>query len=163
MKTRSRRDGYFERIAGDPEPIVYELKRRVRFSEVDVMGIVWFGRYPLYFEEAATEITRRCGLSFNDFFLAGLRAPIAQMHVDYFRPLYLDEEFTIRAVMVWHEGARLNTEFYIIKGDGTTATSGYMSQLFTDATTEGVCLVSPELLEQCRARWREGEFSELGI
>ena len=46
---------YFERIPGAPEPVVVDIKRRVHFNEADPMAIVWHGRYPLFFEEAAEE------------------------------------------------------------------------------------------------------------
>src|SRR5665811_387893 len=105
------RAAYFCREVNAPPPIGVAVKRRVGFNEVDPMGIVWYGRYAVYFEEGAAELGRRCGLSYADFFGAGLRAPIAQYHVDYLRPLVLDEEFAIQCSLIWNEGARLNTEY----------------------------------------------------
>ncbi len=157
MRTR-RIKTYFERTAGVPDPIVIEVKHRVRFNEADPMAIVWHGRYPLFFEEASEELGRRCGLSYKDFYEAGLRAPIVELHIDYYKPLFLDEEFTIRASLIWHEGSRLNTEFHLIKQDGSIATSGYMVQLFTDHRTGEACIVSPELVDRVRRRWKAGEF-----
>jgi acyl-CoA thioester hydrolase len=153
-----RRKIYFERVGDTPEPIVIEIKRRTHFSEVDVMGIVWFGRYPLYFEEASAELGRRCGLSFQYFYLAGLRAPVVECHIDYYKSLFLDEEFIIRGAMVWHEGSRINTEYYLLKHDGSLAVSGYTVQLLTEADSGEVCIISPCLLERCRERWKSGEF-----
>ena len=157
MKKRRRKE-YFERIPGAPEPVVVELKHRVRFNEADPMAILWHGRYPLLFEAASEELGRRCGMSYPDFFQAGLRAPIVELHIDYYQPLFLDEEFTIRALLHWHDGARINTEFHLIKQDHSLATSAYTIQLFTDARTGEPCMVSPKMLEQCRARWKAGEF-----
>ncbi len=94
------------------------------------MGIVWHGRYSIYFEEASAEIGRRCGLSYKDFYEAELRAPIGEFHIDYYKPLYLDEEFTIRGALYWHGGSRLNTEYQLLKQDGSIAASGYTVQLF---------------------------------
>lgn len=142
-----------------PEPVVVELRRRARFSEVDVMGVVWHGRYSTYFEEAAAEIGRRCGLSYRDFYEAELRAPIVEFHIDYYKPLFLDEEFTIRAALIWNEGSRMNTEYYLLKQDGSLAASGYTVQLFIDPNSWEVCIVSPGLLEKCRKRWKAGEFN----
>jgi len=153
-----RRKKYFERPPGSPEPVAIEVKHRVRFNEADPMAIMWHGRYPLLFEEASEELGRRCGMSYRDFFEAGLRAPIVELHIDYYQPLMLDEEFTIRASLMWHEGARLNTEFHIIKQDGSLATSAYTVQLFTDHQTGEPCILSPAMLERCRSRWRAGEF-----
>jgi acyl-CoA thioester hydrolase len=157
MRTR-KKTTYFERLPGSPDPIVVEIKRRVRFNEADPMAIVWHGRYPLYFEEASEELGRTCGLSYPDYFEAGLRAPILELHIDYFKPLFLDEEFTIKASLIWNEGSRMNTEFHLIKQDRSIATSGYTVQLFTDHQTGEPYMVSPELLERCRGRWKAGEF-----
>ena len=156
-----RRKHYFERLPGAPEPVVVEIPRRVRFNEADPMAVLWHGRYPLLFEEASEELGRRCGLSYEEYFQAGLRGPIVELHTDYYRSLFLAEEFTIRASLVWHEGARLNTEFHLIKLDGTIATSGYTVQLFTDALSGEPCICSPPMLERCRERWRNGEFHKL--
>ena len=152
---------YFKTPPGAPEPVVLCQPRRVRFSEVDVMGVVWYGRYALYFEEGAAEIGRRCGLSYQDFYTARLRAPVVEYHVDYFESLYLDEDFTIKTSLVWHEGSRINTEFSLLKANGQVASSGYTVQLLTDIDGQ-VCLVSPPLLENCRRRWLKGEFHKLG-
>ncbi len=157
MKTR-RKTSYFERLSGVPDPVVVEIRRRVRFNEADPMAIAWHGRYPLFFEEASEELGRRCGLSYRDFYEAGLRAPIVELHIDYYKPLFLDEEFTVRASLIWHEGSRLNTEYHLIKRDGGLATSGYMVQLFVDHRTGEPLMISPELLERCRKRWKAGEF-----
>jgi len=151
---------YFERVPGDPAPVVVEIKRRVRFNEADPMAIAWHGRYPLYFEEAAEELGRKCGLSYPDYFEAGLRAPIIELHIDYYKPLFLDEEFLVRASLVWNEGARLNTEFLLIKQNRSIASSGYMVQLFTDQNTGAPRLVSPLMLDRCRERWKAGEFHQ---
>ncbi len=157
MRSR-RKTTYFDRIPGAPDPIVVEVRHRVRFNEADPMAIAWHGRYPLFFEEASEELGRLCGLSYRDFFEAGLRAPIVDLHIDYHRPLFLDEEFIVRASLVWHDGARLNTEFHLLKQDGSMATSGYTVQLFTDHRTGEPCMVSPSLMERLRKRWKAGEF-----
>jgi len=157
MKSR-RKTTYFERTPGAPGPVVHEVRRRARFSEVDAMAIVWHGRYAVFFEEASAELGRKVGLSYKDFYDAGLRAPIVEFHIDYTRPLRLDEEFVIRASLVWHEGSRLNTEYQLVKQDGSIASTGYTVQLLVDAGTGEPCYVSPELLVRCREQWKAGAF-----
>jgi acyl-CoA thioester hydrolase len=155
---RRRKDGYFKRVQGMPEPVSVRVKRRVNFSEADVMGIAWHGRYLIYFEDASSELGRRCGLSYLEFYKANLRAPIVQLHIDFFQPLMLDEEFNVTASLIWNEGARLNTEYSILKNDGSTAATGYSVQMFTDGASGEVLIASPELLEKCRKRWSSGEL-----
>jgi len=156
---RRKDNKYFERIKGAPLPISFSVKRRVNLSEVDAMGIVWYGRYPLYFEEVFQELGRRCGLSFQDFYQANLRAPIVQFHIDYHQPLRLDEEFTSRASVPWCEGAKLLTEYEIRRVDGTLVTTAYTVQLFINGRSEEVYIATPKLLENLRQRWLEGEFA----
>ena len=157
MRTRKQKH-YFERVPGTPDPLSVEVKRRVHFNEADPMAIAWHGRYPLYFEEAAEELGRTIGLSYPEYFEAGLRAPLVEFHIDYFKPLFLDEVFTVRASLIWNEGARLNTEYHLIKQDNSLASSGYMVQLFTDEKTGAPFMVSPALLDRVRRRWAAGEF-----
>ncbi len=162
MSHRGRKP-HFPTEAGAPSPLRFRVTRRVRFNETDPMGIVWFGRYPLFIEEGADELGRRCGLSYSDFLEAGLQGPVAQYHVDYLKPLTLNEEFTIVASLIWNEGARLNTEYELIKTDGTLAARAWTVQVFTEAQTGQVCFASPPMLERCRARWRAGEFKGLQL
>ncbi len=152
-----RNKSYFKRQKGAPEPVVICVKRRVHFSEVDIMGVVWYGRYLGYFEEGSAEIGRHCNLSYKDFYEAKLRAFIVESHVDHYEPLYLDEEFTIKTTLVWHEGSRIDTEYQLVKDNKTVAASGYTVRLLTDINGS-VCIVSPPLLEDCRQRWKKGEL-----
>lgn len=159
--TRRARTVYFEREPGAPPPLRLKLSRRVRFSEVDPMGIVWFGRYALYFEEGSAELGRRCGLSFEDFYREGLRAPVAKYHVDYLQPLRLDEIFTVSCALIWNEGARLNSEYELVKADGTLAARAYTVQMLARASDGQVCLVIPPMLERCREQWKAGDLKDL--
>ena len=83
-----------------------------------------------------------------------------QFHVDYFASLHLGEEVTIVGRLVWNEGARMDIEYECRKEDGSLAAAGYSVQMFV--TDQGEPLVmSPPLLDRCRARWRNGDFSDM--
>ena len=154
-----RKKTYFQRLEGAPAPLVYSLQRRVRFGEVDAMAVTWHGHYAVLFEEASTELRRLCGLTYEAFWEAGVRAPVVQLHVDYHQPLLLDELATVKASMIWTDAARLNVEYEVIKEDGTLAATGYTVQLFSLADTGEPCFTLPPLLEECQEKWRRGEFS----
>ena len=156
---RRKSGKYFKTMPGDPAPLVVHVKKRVSFSDVDIMGILWHGRYAKYFEEGSAEAGRRYGLSYKDFYEAGLRAPIVQMHVDYHLPLTLDEVCMIKASMIWNEGARINIEYTIIKEDGQVAATGYTVQMFIDAESQEPLIVTPSLLGKCRKKWIKGEYA----
>lgn len=157
MRQRRMKGGYFEQEPGAPPPVVAEVRERARFSDADVMGVVWFGRYPRFFELGAEELDRKCGLTYREFIEARIMAPIAECHIDYHASIFLGEEFTIRATMHYSEAAVIKKEFAIIKQDGTLAASGYTVQMFLGPDGK-LCAISPEIIVRARKRWRDGEF-----
>ena len=157
---RRQRGGYFPSDSEAPRPLAARLRYRVRFSDVDPMAIVWHGRYANLFEHASDELGRAVGLGYADFYREKVRAPIVQLHVDYFAPLALGEDAAIVARMMWCATARINIEFEIHRQGGGLAATGYTVQMFVDEAGT-VLLASPALLERCRARWRAGELHEL--
>jgi acyl-CoA thioester hydrolase len=157
---RRQKGGYFAAQAGDPEPLIVRLKHRVRFSEIDAMGVLWHGRYCQLFEQANEEIGRSCGMGYPDYVRDELSAPIVQLHVDYFAPVTLGEQVTITGKMVWNDGARIDTEYQIHKEKGPLAAAGYTVQMFVDASGSPL-MASPAMWESCRKRWRAGEFAGL--
>lgn len=155
---RRRRGGYFRSAEGDPPPILQVETHRVRFSEVDAMAIAWHGRYLQFFELAAEELCRRVGLSYEAYREAGLRAPLAQVHVDFHRPVVLGERIAVEARLLWSDAARLDTEYRVFNAAGDLAASGFSVQMLTDGDTGQPLLVAPPLLQRLRDRWRRGEF-----
>lgn len=158
---RRKRKCYFPGYPEDPPPISITVNRRIAFNEADPMGIAWHGRYVQYFEHASAELRRQCGFSYEDFFKAGLYAPVVQLHIDYHEPALLDENISITASMVWTESARVNIEYSLHRENGNLATSGYTVQMFTDSGTGEPCIVSPEIQLQCRRRWIAGDFKHM--
>jgi acyl-CoA thioester hydrolase len=124
------------------------VQYRVLFADVDAMGIVWHGRYAALFEAASTEARRLCGLTYDAFRTEEIAAPIVQLHVDYHRPLVLDELVTVHAAIVWSEAARLDTQYVVDGADGQLAVTGYTVQMLTSARTGLPWLVRPPLLER---------------
>ena len=94
---------YFTTEEGAPAPLRAAVSGRVRFEEVDPLGIVWHGRYASYFEDARVALTDQYGIGYLDFYEKGIVAPIRKLHVDYFRSLRFRETFTVEAVLHWTE------------------------------------------------------------
>ncbi len=147
---------YFKEEEG-PTPLVATCPRRVRFEEVDALGMVWHGRYPSYFEDGRIVFGDSFGLQYLGFREHNIMAPIVQMHFDYQAPLRFDETITITTTLHWSEALRLNFSYEITGPDGALAASGYTVQLFTDA--QGVMLlVAPPWIADFRKRWQQGEM-----
>lgn len=149
---------YFPVRENDPAPLRITVSRRVRFEEVDPLGIVWHGRYAGYFEDARVALGERYGIGYLDLYDEGFLAPVRIMHVDYLRPLRFQEEFTIEGILHWSEAVRLNHEFVIRNAAGEVATTGYTVQMLLDRN-ENVLLVPPPFCAAFRERWQQGGFS----
>jgi acyl-CoA thioester hydrolase len=146
---------YFPGSPGAPPPLTATVTRCVRFEEVDMLGIVWHGRYASFFEDGRIGFGDRYGLSYQHFIEYGVKAPIVQMHLDYQRPLHFAETMRIETSLHWNDALRLDYS-YLISGPAQKAVArGYTVQLLTDP--EGNLLLTPPIwIREFRDKWQEG-------
>ena len=145
---------YFQPVPGAPAPLHAMVKRQVRFEEVDSIGIVWHGRYPGYFEEGRVALGNKYGVGYSDFIRNKLPVPIRQLGVDYFEPLFFEDEIEIEAILHWSEAAKINYE-YIIRRDETVVCTGYTVQLMLDESLE-LLLSPPPFYADFIEKWKKG-------
>jgi acyl-CoA thioester hydrolase len=148
---------YFKRNPQDPAPLVVGIDRRVRFEEVDALGMVWHGRYPSYFEDGRIAFGDRYGLAYLSFMRHKVMAPIAQMHLDYKSPLRFDQIIRIETSLHWNESLRLDFSYTVTNPEGQIAAVGYTVQVLTDINGT-VLFVPPEWIQDFREKWRTGQF-----
>jgi acyl-CoA thioester hydrolase len=156
--SRRSATSFFEEVPGGPPPLSASVSRRVRFEEVDPLGIVWHGRYASFLEDGRTAFGERYGLGYLEMYRAGFAAPIVQMHLEYHQPLRCFEEFVIRATLHFTEAARLNFSYRLTRADDVVIGTGYTVQLLRDLEGELIVL-RPEYLERFWERWRSGEVA----
>lgn len=103
-------------VHGAMEPKHFEVQDRVRWSDVDRAGIIYFGSYVRFFEIAETELYRAIGLPYSHAFEELNAYPIrAQFHCDFKSPAYLDDLLTVR-IWATHLGASsLRLDFRILR------------------------------------------------
>lgn len=146
---------YFPTKTDDPQPLVATAHTRVRFEEVDSLGIVWHGRYASYFEDGRMAFGDEFGLTYHLFRENRTAAPVVQMHLDYKRPLHFDERITVETSLHWSDAARLNFSYRIYGQNDQLAASGYTVQLFTE-NNGTVLLIPPPWLLDFQDQWRKG-------
>ncbi len=148
---------YFSKPEGCPDPLQATCSRRVRFEEVDPLGIVWHGRYPGYFEDARMALGEKYGIGYMVFYKQNVITPIRQFHVDYLAPLSFGQEFTIEGIQHYSESARINTEYIIRDLDGQMTTRGYTVQMLLDLD-RNILIAQPAFFEEFCERWKRGEL-----
>ncbi len=178
------RKSYFPIAKDSPAPLCLTVKRRVRFDEVDSMGIVWHGCYASYFEDGRVALGRRYGISYSDFIREQVPVPVRQMQIDYYRPLRFDEEFEVKTILHWSDAARINFEYEIYTvpptrspdararsapsgrgrpfgpgaGQGQLVCTGCTVQLMLGRNLE-VLLSPPPFFAAFLTRWKQGELA----
>lgn len=149
---------YFPAEKDRPSPLTETTRRRVRFEEIDSLGIVWHGRYVSYFEDGRVAFGRKYGMSYSDFISKKIAAPIVKLYLDYLAPLTFDEEFEIVTTLHWSTALRLNFEFMVLGEEEKICATGYSVQLLTDMKGK-VLLLAPDWIAEFRQKWLDGYFS----
>lgn len=119
-------------------------KVRVRYSETDQMGYVYYGNYPQYFEVGRVELFRYIGLPYKDIEEYGIMLPVADLSIKYIKPAKYDDELLITTtVKKLPEGARIVFEYEIKNQEDILLTKGDTTLYFMDKNS-GKILRCPE-------------------
>lgn len=100
---------------------------RVRYSETDQMGYVYYGQYASYFEVARVECMRSLGLSYKSLEDQGILMPVSHFSIDYIKPCLYDDELTIETEIKEIPQARIRFYYKTFNSGG---------ELMNEAVTE---------------------------
>ncbi len=93
----------------------HEFQIRVRYSETDKMGYVYYGNYMQYYEVGRVEAIRSLGLRYADFENEmGVFMPVMSMNVKYIRPAYYDNLLILETTIpeLPHSKIKFNTRIF---------------------------------------------------
>ena len=68
-----------------------KTEHRVRYSDTDHFGVVYYARYLDWFEAGRTEILREHGTNYADLEKKGVFAPVVEVKVNYKVPAKYDQ------------------------------------------------------------------------
>lgn len=105
----------------------------IRFSEVDMMQVVWHGAYALYFEDAREAFGAKYGLSYMGYVDHGYFAPIVEQTIHYKKPIRYGMKPRIDIIYRPTEAAKIvfDYEIYDTEDESLIAT-GHSVQVFMD-------------------------------
>ena len=122
-----------------------EIKLKIPFQDVDVMGIVWHGNYLRYFEEARAKLLDKVDYGYFQMKESGYAWPIVDARVKYIKPLHLQQMVQVKARLVEYE-CQLKIEYEIFDVEtGERMTKGYTKQVAVDMESNEMCFVSPQV------------------
>jgi acyl-CoA thioester hydrolase len=108
-------------------PRRFRIGEFVRWSDIDLAGIICYGAYVRFFEIAESELFRSVGFPFSQLFERfDFWLPRAQLHFEFRRPAVLDDRLDIEMWIARVGRSSLRLEFEVRKSpDGEVTAEGY--------------------------------------
>lgn len=117
----------------------------VKFSDVDMLGVVWHGNYIRYFEDGREAFGKQYGLGYMDVYNAGYVVPIVNVNCDYKRFLRYEDRVIIETVYTPTESAKINFAYRLLNAKtGELIVKGSTVQVFVHRDNFELQLTNPD-------------------
>lgn len=126
---------------------LHQTRIRVRYSETDKMGFVYYGHYAQYFEVGRAEAIRSLGFSYAELEQTGILMPVQSMEVQYLRPARYDDELTIHTSVPEWPDKSISFLSKIYNAKDKLLTEGVVTLAFINQDTGRRCAVPKILLD----------------
>ena len=126
---------------------------KVRFNEVDSLGIAWHGHYVKYFEDGREAFGAEHGLGYLDVYENGLVTPIVSLSCDYKKSLAYGDSIVVETTFVDSPAAKLHFTYKIYQaGRSELIAEGSTTQVFLDSESRALLLSTPVFFEDWKNR-----------
>ena len=98
---------------------------RVRYAEVDQMGVVYYANYLAYLESARTGLLRESGFPYGKMEEKGFLLPVTECHVKYKGSARFDEVITVEATLGYLKNASIKFIYTVRNEAGETILTGF--------------------------------------
>jgi acyl-CoA thioester hydrolase len=109
-----------------------ETSIRVRYSETDRMGYVYYGNYAQYYEVGRVEALRQLGLSYKEMEDKGIMLPVLEYTIKYFKPAFYDDNLLVKTCIKELPSARITFHSEIFNKSGSLLNKGYVTLVFVN-------------------------------
>ncbi|WDZ98751.1 acyl-CoA thioesterase [Mucilaginibacter sp. SJ] len=121
------------------------IEIEVKFSDVDMLGVVWHGNYIRYFEDGREAFGRQYGLGYMDVYNAGFIVPIVNLNCDYKRFLRYEDKVIIETIYTPAQSAKINFNYRLLKAKtGELIVKGSSMQVFVHRDNFELQLTNPD-------------------
>jgi acyl-CoA thioester hydrolase len=98
----------------------FKVSEYVRWSDIDLAGIICYGAYVRFFEIAESELFRSLGLPFSELFeKLDFWLPRAQLHFEFRQPALLDDRLDLEMWVSKIGNSSLRLEFQARKNNSS--------------------------------------------
>src|SRR5262245_51618401 len=123
-----------------------EIQLRVRYSETDRMGYVYYGNYAAWLEVARVEALRKLGITYRELEDDGILLPVADYQIRYLKPAYYDDVLTVRTLIPGPSGVKILFNYEILNDKKELIAVASTTLVFVAAATGKPCSPPKEIL-----------------
>ncbi len=116
-----------------------ETKVRVRYSETDQMGYVYYGNYAMYYEVGRVESLRQLGLTYKELEDGGVMMPVLENKSKFFSPALYDDELRIVTTILEKPSVRISFSYEIFNDSNQLIHQGETLLAFVNKSTGKPC------------------------
>ncbi len=122
---------------------INETNLRVRYSETDRMGYVYYGNYASYYEVGRVEALRSLGLSYREMEDSGIMLPVFHFSIKYYKPAFYDDLLTVKTTIPELPTTRIKFLYQIYNINKVLLNEGETTLIFVNTKT-GKPFMAPE-------------------
>ena len=127
------------------QSLINTIEIEVKFSDVDMLGVVWHGNYIRYFEDGREAFGKQYGLGYMDVYNAGYVVPIVNVNCDYKRFLRYEDKVIIETIYTPTESAKINFAYRLLNAQtGELIVKGSTTQVFVRRDNFELQLTNPD-------------------
>lgn len=98
---------------------------RVRYAETDMMGVVYYANFFVWFEVGRADLLRASGWSYREMEAGGTGLPVIEAHCAYRRPARYDDDLEVRTRGTLVSPVRVQFDYEVVRtGDGLSLATG---------------------------------------
>ncbi|MBO8151714.1 MAG: acyl-CoA thioesterase [Candidatus Neomarinimicrobiota bacterium] len=127
---------------------------RVRYKDVDRMGVMYYSRYFEIFEEARTELLREIGITYREMEEKGFSLPVVEAHCRYKRPALYDNVLEVYCWVSEFSGVRMTIDYDVLQ-NGVSIAQGSTTHAVTNDSGR-ITRLSPEIADLIKEHSFEG-------
>ena len=118
-----------------------DIEIRVRYAEVDAMGVLHHSRFWVYFEMGRTELLRRGGVTYAELEKAGTFFVVAKCEARYLAPARYDDLLTLTTRITRMGAARIDHVYELKRSsDGVAVATAETTIACVDRTGQIIAI-----------------------
>ena len=134
--------------------ITGEIKLRVRYSDTDQMGYIYYGRYASFYEIARVELFRSLGFSYKKLEEEDIGMPVIDMETKYILPIKYDEQIKIYTSIENLPSSRISFKYEVYNQNNELANTANTTLTFINLINKKPVRMPAELLDIIKSNFK---------